>query len=212
MYLYVKRSFDIIFGLLLTIFSFPVMLVTAILIKIEDPEGPILYKAKRIGMNNSMFNLYKFRSMIVQTEKDGVRLYDNDRMLKCGKYIRKFSIDELPQILNILKGEMSFIGPRPLPDKYLDYITDEELGRHKVRPGISGLAQVNGRNYLSWDDKFKYDLFYINSMNFKLDAKVFILTLKNIFVKHEVTVYSEDHAIKSLYDVRDKIKRTSETS
>lgn len=212
MYLFIKRSFDILFGLTLAFFTLPVMLLTAILIKLEDPEGPVFYKAKRIGMNNSIFNLYKFRSMIVRTEKDGIRLYDNDRMLKCGKYIRKFSLDELPQILNILKGEMSFIGPRPLPEKYFDYITDFELARHKVRPGISGLAQVKGRNFLSWDEKFKLDLYYVNNINFLIDAKIFVLTLKNIFIKQDVTVYSKDQIIKSLYDVRDKINRISETS
>jgi lipopolysaccharide/colanic/teichoic acid biosynthesis glycosyltransferase len=211
MYLYIKRSFDILFGFILAFFSLPIMLLTAILIKLEDPEGPVFYKAKRIGRNNSIFNLYKFRSMIVHTEKDGIRLYDNDRILKCGKYIRKFSIDELPQILNILKGEMSFIGPRPLPEKYLDYIKDEELTRHKARPGISGLAQVTGRNYLSWDKKFELDIKYVNNINFLLDAKIFVLTLKNIFIKQDVTVYSKDQTIKSLYDVRDKIKRISET-
>jgi undecaprenyl phosphate N,N'-diacetylbacillosamine 1-phosphate transferase len=212
MYLFIKRSFDILFGLTLAFFSLPIMLLTAVLIKLEDPEGPVFYKAKRIGRHNSFFRLYKFRSMKVQTEKEGVRLYDNDRILKCGKYIRKFSIDELPQILNILKGEMSFIGPRPLPEKYFDYITDLELARHKVRPGISGLAQVNGRNYISWDKKFELDLHYVKNISFLIDAKIFILTLKNIFIKQDVNVYSKDDTIKSLYDVRIKINRISETS
>lgn len=211
MYILFKRSFDILFSFVLAISTLPLMIITSAVIFLEDPEGSVIFKSIRIGKNNKPFYVYKFRSMIIQTERDGIRLYDNDRILKCGKFLRKFSLDELPQILNILKGEMSFIGPRPLPVKYFDYITDDELKRHKVRPGISGLAQVNGRNYLSWDKKFELDLYYVDNISFLIDAKIFILTLKSIFIKQDVTVYSKDQTIKSLYDVRNKINRSNES-
>ncbi|MDR9768917.1 sugar transferase [Acetomicrobium sp.] len=163
---YIKGLLDFLFAILLLVILSPIMLAAAIIIKMEDPGGPILFKQERVGKDNKIFTLYKFRTMIVETEKNGVKLSDADRLLKFGNTLRKLSIDELPQLFNIIKGEMSFIGPRPLPVVYLPYYTDEELHRHDVRPGVSGWAQVNGRNYLSWEEKFRYDLEYVNNVSF----------------------------------------------
>ena len=125
-------------------------------------------------------------------------------MLKIGKIIRTFSFDELPQIINILKGEMSFIGPRPLPVVYLPYYTDVEIHRHDVKPGISGWAQINGRNLLTWEDKFKLDLYYVSNAGLILDTKIFFLTIKKIFIKPEVRTMGNDIIEKSLHEVRKK--------
>lgn len=207
MYIHFKRLFDIVFSLILLLCAFPIMIIVFILIILEDSKGSVIFKQNRIGKDNKYFSVYKFRTMITETHKNGRILYDNERMLKCGKYIRKYSLDELPQIFNVIKGEMSFIGPRPLPVKYFEYLTNEELLRHKVRPGISGLSQVSGRNYLSWDEKFKMDIKYIKDISFLLDARIFLLTLKNIFLKQEVGILGSDNVVKSLYEIRDKVER-----
>ena len=143
MFFFLKRIFDILFSLILLICTLPILLITAVSIKLEDPKGPIFHKPKRVGFLNKEFVAFKFRSMTVSKEKNSVKLTDKERMLVIGKLIRKFSIDELPQLINILKGEMSFIGPRPLPIVYLLYYTKNELIRHSVKPGISGWAQIN---------------------------------------------------------------------
>jgi undecaprenyl phosphate N,N'-diacetylbacillosamine 1-phosphate transferase len=205
-YLIFKRIFDIIFAIILLTATLPFLIIIAILIKIEDSKGPVFFRQKRIGYKNNEFLLYKFRSMIVAQEKDGISLSDTERMLKTGNIIRKFSFDELPQIINILKGEMSFIGPRALPSVYLPYYTDEELHRHDVKPGISGWAQVNGRNFLTWDEKFKLDLSYVNNISFSLDFKIFFTTIFKIFKKNEVGVRGVDVPDVSLYQIREKRK------
>jgi len=204
MYLFIKRIFDILFSFILLIITFPFFLLIALLIKIEDPQGPVFYVTRRIGFSNKEFSVLKFRSMIVIKEKNNVKLNDNERMLKIGKIIRTFSFDELPQIINILKGEMSFIGPRPLPVVYLPYYTDVEIHRHDVKPGISGWAQINGRNLLTWEDKFKLDLYYVSNAGLILDTKIFFLTIKKIFIKPEVRTMGNDIIEKSLHEVRKK--------
>jgi lipopolysaccharide/colanic/teichoic acid biosynthesis glycosyltransferase len=158
----------------------PIMLIVAILIKLDDPKNPILFKQDRPGKNARIFTLYKFRTMKIETEKDGKVLNDFQRITKLGYYLRKMSIDELPQLINILKGEMSFIGPRPLLVEYLQHYTPYEMRRHDVKPGITGWAQVNGRNAISWEQKFELDIWYIDNVSFKLDLKIIFLTIINV--------------------------------
>ncbi len=199
---YIKGVLDFLFAILLLVILSPIMLATAIIIKMEDPGGPILFKQERVGKDNKIFTLYKFRTMIVETEKNGVKLSDADRLLKFGNILRKLSIDELPQLFNIIKGEMSFIGPRPLPVVYLPYYTDEEMHRHDVRPGVSGWAQVNGRNYLSWEEKFRYDLEYVNNVSFLFDVKIFLMTVKKVLTKSDIGIRGADFPDKSLHEIR----------
>ena len=180
--------------------------MAALLIKLEDPKGPVLFRQDRGGKNNSLLKIYKFRTMIVDRERDGEKLSDSERMFKSGRIIRKLSIDELPQIFNILKGEMSFIGPRPLSFKFLPYYTEEELHRHDVLPGISGWAQVNGRNNLSWEEKFVLDLYYVNNISLNLDTKIFFLTIKKVFFKPEVGVLGKDINFKPIHLAREMRK------
>lgn len=181
-YLILKRIIDFIFALILLLISLPIMLVTAIAIKL-DSEGFVLFTQERPGKNAKLFKVYKFRTMRVETEKDGKLLSDMERMTKIGKLLRKTSIDELPQLINILKGDMSFIGPRPLLVQYLEYYSPEQMKRHDVTPGISGWAQVNGRNTISWDEKFTFDVYYVEHICFKLDLKILWLTIYEVLNK-----------------------------
>lgn len=201
-YLYIKRIIDVFFAFCLLIIALPVMVICGIIIKVEDSDGPIFFIQERIGKNNKVFKVFKFRSMRVERERNGEKLSDSQRMLKIGSILRKLSIDELPQLINIIKGEMSFIGPRPLPAIYLPYYTDKELHRHDINPGISGWAQVNGRNYIGWDERFKYDLEYINNISLKFDLKILILTIKKVFLRSDVGVRGVDVEDKSLNEVR----------
>ncbi|PHV70148.1 lipid carrier--UDP-N-acetylgalactosaminyltransferase [Sporanaerobium hydrogeniformans] len=200
MYMRWKRIADFIGAMLLIFITFPVMLMVALVIKLEDPKGPILFKQKRPGKNEVIFTIYKFRTMKIAThDTEGNPLSDMERMMKVGKIIRKLSLDELPQFFNVLKGEMSFIGPRPLLVQYLPYYSEEQRKRHHVRPGISGWAQVNGRNSLSWEEKFQLDIWYVEHMSLSLDVKIILKTLKNVFMskdinnsqKHTMTYFGE---------------------
>lgn len=182
-YIKIKTVLDFILAVIMLIILSPVMLVTAILIKFTS-KGSILFKQKRPGKNGKIFTVYKFRTMITTTTKKGKTLSDVERMTKLGKLLRKTSIDELPQLFNIIKGDMSFIGPRPLLVRYLPYYTKQQRRRHEVKPGISGWAQVNGRNAISWEQKFKLDVWYVDNISFKLDLKIFFMTIAKIF-KHE---------------------------
>jgi len=146
---YIKRILDLVFAVIFLIMASPAMLLAAAAIKLEDPKGPVLFKQRRPGKNAKIFTVYKFRTMRVETEKDGRLLTDMERITKVGAFLRKTSIDELPQLFNIIRGDMSFIGPRPLLVQYLDHYTPEQMRRHEVAPGISGWAQVNGRNAIT---------------------------------------------------------------
>lgn len=187
-YLYIKRLLDFLFALLLLIIASPILLAVTISLKVENIKEPILFKQERPGKDSKIFFVYKFRSMKVETERNGQKLSDRERLTKIGAILRKTSIDELPQLLNILKGEMSFIGPRPLLVKYLPYYTDEEKKRHKVLPGISGWAQVNGRNTISWEEKFKFDIEYVENVSLIFDIKILLLTIYRISSKSNVSV------------------------
>lgn len=181
MYRNVKRCLDFIIALIMLVCLSPVMLISCILIKLDD-GGPVLFKQKRPGKDGKIFMVYKFRTMSVKTkDENGRELSDFERMTSVGSILRKTSIDELPQLLNILKGEMSFMGPRPLLVEYLDLYSEEQMRRHNVLPGISGWAQVNGRNAITWEQKFEYDVYYVDNLSFALDMKIFFMTIANVF-------------------------------
>ncbi len=187
-YLKVKRFLDIILSFLGIVILSPVFLFTAAAIKLDSP-GEIIFKQQRIGLNGKVFNIYKFRSMCVGAEKTGTGQYSfkgDPRVTKVGKVIRALSIDELPQFFNILKGEMSIIGPRPTltyhPWKFEDY-TNEQKKRFLVRPGVTGLAQINGRKDISWDKRIEYDIEYIEHMSFFNDFKIFFKTIIKILMR-----------------------------
>ena len=187
-YLKVKRCLDIVLSFLGIVILSPVFLFTAAAIKLDSP-GEIIFKQQRIGLNGKVFNIYKFRSMCVGAEKTGTGQYSfkgDPRVTKVGKVIRALSIDELPQFFNILKGEMSIIGPRPTltyhPWKFEDY-TNEQKKRFLVRPGVTGLAQINGRKDISWDKRIEYDIEYIENMSFFNDFKIFFKTIIKILMR-----------------------------
>ena len=182
MYKYVKRVLDFIMALVLIIISSPIMLVVSILILIKR-DGPVLFKQERPGKDGKIFLLHKFRTMSTITEKDGRPLSDMERMSKLGSFLRKTSLDELPQFFDILSGKMSFIGPRPLVKAYLELYTPEQMRRHEVLPGLSGWAQINGRNTISWEEKFELDVYYVDHISFGLDVKIFFTTLKNVLLR-----------------------------
>ena len=192
MYKYIKRSLDLITALFLVIILSPVMLIAAILIAVNR-DGPILFKQERPGKDGKIFTVNKFRTMSTKLrDKNGNELSDFDRMTKIGKILRKTSIDELPQLFNIIKGEMSFIGPRPLLKEYLELYSPEQMRRHEVLPGISGWAQVNGRNTLTWEEKFAYDVYYVDHYSFKMDLKIFIKTIENVVSQDGINSNSEN--------------------
>lgn len=178
-YAWVKRGFDL---LLTFILLPPALLIIAgccAAVKVES-HGPAFFIQERPGYQGRLFRIYKLRTMIVETERDGHSLSDMERMTRTGRIIRACSFDELPQLLNILKGEMSFIGPRPLLASYLPLYSAEQMRRHDVLPGISGWAQVNGRNEITWPQKFERDVWYVNHMSLGLDLKIFWMTIWNI--------------------------------
>lgn len=184
---YFKRPFDIICSLLALIVLSPVLLVTAILVRTKL-GSPVLFKQKRPGLNEKIFTLYKFRTMIEQKDEHGNLLPDEVRLTKFGKMLRSTSLDELPELWNILKGDMSVVGPRPLAVQYLPYYTDEERKRHSVRPGLTGLAQVNGRNAVTWENRFQNDLEYVYRLGFILDLLIIFRTVIKVFKRSDIGV------------------------
>lgn len=180
MYKYIKRGMDFAVAFVALLVLSPLMLIVSMLIKLNR-DGPVLFKQKRPGINGKIFTVYKFRTMSVKThDENGRELSDFERMSKIGNLLRKTSVDELPQFINILKGDMSFIGPRPLLTEYLELYTPEQMRRHEVRPGISGWAQVNGRNTITWEEKFRYDVEYVDKMSLKMDIYILIKTVLNV--------------------------------
>ncbi|RHT99033.1 sugar transferase [Ruminococcus sp. AM27-16] len=179
-----KRPLDFICGLAAVIVFSWLYLILIILGAIFMGGNPF-FTQERPGKNEKIFKLIKFRSMDNRRDEKGNLLPDNIRLNKYGRFLRKTSLDELPEAFNIIKGDMSVIGPRPLLVKYLPYYTEEERKRHCVRPGLSGLAQINGRNAISWDDKFAYDVKYVNKITFYGDVKIIFETIKKVFVKSE---------------------------
>lgn len=178
-----KRLIDFILSLIALIVLSPILLIVAILVRTKL-GSPVIFKQERPGLNEKIFTLYKFRTMTDAKDEQGNLLSDDIRLTKFGKLLRSTSLDELPELFNILKGDMSIVGPRPLMTRYLPYYTEEERARHSIRPGMTGYAQVKGRNSLTWDEKFKYDLYYVNHVTFLVDIKVILDTIK-IVINHE---------------------------
>ena len=194
----VKRIIDFTLSFIALIVLFPVILIIFITVRINIGT-PAIFKQKRIGKDNKEFILYKFRTMTNETDSEGNLLPDDERTTKLGNFLRKSSLDELPELINIIKGEMSIVGPRPLLVRYLDYYTEEEKHRHDVLPGLTGYAQVNGRNFLTWEEKFELDLKYIEECSFVCDLKVILSTIKQVLSKGDVLelgeVYSDEKGL-----------------
>lgn len=181
---YVKRPMDFILSLIAIICLSPVIGVTAILVRIKL-GSPVIFCQLRPGKNEKIFKMYKFRSMTDERDENGNLLPDSERLTKFGKALRKTSLDELPELFNILKGDMSIVGPRPLLVEYLPRYNEKQKRRHEVRPGLSGLAQVNGRNAISWEEKFDWDVTYVDNISFFGDIRIIFLTVWKAFVKEE---------------------------
>ncbi len=175
-----KRFYDLLASLLLLLLSSCILIIVAILVRIKL-GSPIIFKQQRPGLHGKPFYVYKFRTMTDATDKDGNLLPDAVRLTLFGKLLRKLSLDELPQLINVVKGDISLVGPRPLLMEYLPLYTCEQARRHEVRPGITGWAQVNGRNAISWEDKFKLDVWYVDNYSFWLDIKILFLTVAKVF-------------------------------
>lgn len=184
-YVKIKRFSDLLFSIILLIPASLVMLAAAIAIRLES-QGPVLFKQQRPGKDGVIFTIYKFRTMQVETEKNGRPLSDMNRMTRVGTILRKLSVDELPQLFNILKGDMSYIGPRPLLVQYLERYTPEQMRRHDVTPGISGWAQINGRNGVDWETRFEYDVWYVEHISFQVDFGIFLKTLSIVLKRSGV--------------------------
>ena len=186
---YIKRLLDILCSLVVLVMFWWLYIILAILVRIKL-GSPILFKQQRPGKNEKIFNMYKFRTMTVARDENGNLLPDEIRLTKFGKMLRATSLDELPEIFNILKGDMSLIGPRPLLSKDVEYMTELQLRRHCVRPGLTGLAQCNGRNLLNWDTKLSKDVEYVNQLSFKMDVSIIFRTIYKVF-KHEGVEFEE---------------------
>ncbi|QRV25184.1 sugar transferase [Marinomonas foliarum] len=181
-----KRVFDICVSFCGLLFFLPIMVVVSVLIRFKL-GSPILFTQDRPGLNDCVFKMMKFRSMLDAKDKQDNLLPDEQRMTKFGAFMRSTSLDELPGLFNVLKGDMSLVGPRPLLVQYLPLYSAEQARRHNVRPGITGWAQVNGRNAISWEDKFKLDVWYVDNQSFWLDIKILLLTVKKVFVREGIS-------------------------
>lgn len=182
---FLKRPMDFILSLFSIIILSPIFLVLIILVRLKL-GSPVIFKQERPGLNHKIFTLYKFRTMTDKKDESGRLLPDSIRLTRFGKVLRSTSLDELPELFNILKGEMSLVGPRPLLVQYLTLYNDHQSRRHMVRPGLSGLAQVSGRNALSWNDKFNLDVKYVDNVTFFLDCKIIFLTFKKVFIREGI--------------------------
>ena len=181
-----KRLFDITGATIGLLFLAPIMAILAVMVRLKL-GSPVLFCQERPGLHGKPFTLYKFRTMTNATDKYGRLLSDAKRLTPFGKFLRTTSLDELPELWNVLKGDMSLVGPRPLLMEYLDLYTSEQARRHEVKPGITGWAQINGRNALTWEEKFKRDVWYVNHVSFLLDLKIIILTLHKIINRDGVS-------------------------
>lgn len=183
--IFFKRPMDFIISLIAIIVLSPVLITVAILVRVKL-GSPILFKQERPGLNEKIFTMYKFRTMTDEKDSNGKLLPDEKRLTKFGKFLRSTSMDELPELFNILKGDMSIVGPRPLLVQYLPLYNDHQKRRHEVRPGLSGLAQVNGRNSISWDEKFDLDVKYVDNITFVGDCKIILLTIIKAILRENI--------------------------
>lgn len=184
---YIKRMLDFILSLVALIILMPLMIIIWILVRIKLGK-PAIFKQQRPGKNEKIFTLYKFRTMTEEKDENGKLLPDEKRLTKFGKILRSTSLDELPELINILKGDMSIVGPRPLAVCYLPYYNEHEKHRHDVMPGLTGLAQINGRNNISWEERFKYDIQYVNKLTLKNDMLIILKTIGKVIKKQDVTI------------------------
>lgn len=185
-----KRLFDFLVALLSLLILSPIILIVALLIRVKL-GSPILFTQDRPGLYGNIFKIMKFRTMLDDKDKQGNLLPDDERITSFGFFLRSTSLDELPGLFNVLKGDMSLVGPRPLLVQYLPLFDSEQARRHDVRPGITGWAQVNGRNAISWEQKFKLDVWYVDNKSFLLDLKILILTVKKVFVREGISADGE---------------------
>lgn len=190
--IFFKRFLDITISLIFILCFWWLYVVIAILVRVKL-GSPILFKQDRPGLNEKIFKMYKFRTMTDAKDSLGNLLTDAERLTKLGRFLRSTSLDEIPELWNVIKGDMSLVGPRPLMPKYLAYYTEEEKKRHNVRPGVTGWAQVNGRNSLTWEDKFRYDIEYVNSISFWLDLKIVFITIKKVFKRQDISDFSDEN-------------------
>jgi len=181
-----KRLADILLSAILLMLAFPVLLVVALLVFVWIGH-PVLFRQRRPGLHGQPFELLKFRTMIDAYDQDGRQLPDEGRLTRLGAALRALSLDELPELLNVIKGDMSLVGPRPLLLRYLERYTPAQARRHDVRPGITGWAQINGRNAISWDERFALDLWYVNNQSFLLDLKILAITAKKVFSREGIS-------------------------
>ncbi|ENT9843783.1 undecaprenyl phosphate N,N'-diacetylbacillosamine 1-phosphate transferase [Campylobacter coli] len=182
---WIKRIFDFVLALFLLMLFSPLILITALLLKIT--QGSVIFTQNRPGLNEKIFKIYKFKTMSDERDEKGELLSDELRLKAFGKIVRSLSLDELLQLFNVLKGDMSFVGPRPLLVEYLPLYNEEQKLRHKVRPGITGWAQVNGRNAISWQKKFELDVYYVKNISFLLDLKIMFLTALKVLKRSGVS-------------------------
>ncbi|MCI7295646.1 sugar transferase [Butyricimonas virosa] len=188
----VKKVLDFVIALIGVCFLSPFLSFVALLLFIAHRSFKgIFFVQSRVGYKGRIFKILKFKTMSDQRDEDGVLLPDAERLTLMGKIVRSLSIDELPQLINVLKGDMAFVGPRPLLPKYLPLYSKEQLRRHEVRPGITGWAQINGRNNISWTRKFEYDVWYVDHVSFWLDLKILFLTVKKVFVREGISKEGE---------------------
>lgn len=204
---YIKRILDFILSLIAIIVLSPILLISAILVRIKL-GSPVIFKQKRPGKDEKIFTLYKFRTMTDEKDEEGNLLPDSERITKFGKFLRSTSIDELPELINILKGDMSIVGPRPLLIRDMIFMTDEQRKRHSVRQGLTGLAQVNGRNNVNWEDKINYDLQYIEKITFTGDVKIVLKTVGKVFARKDI----ETDGMDTAEDLCDYLLRTEKIS
>jgi lipopolysaccharide/colanic/teichoic acid biosynthesis glycosyltransferase len=178
---YGKRLLDVLLACIGLLCALPILLPFVLILWLVNGSGGVWYCEERPGLNDRLFTIYKLKTMTDERDENGALLPDEQRLTRYGNLIRKLSIDEIPQLINVLKGDMSLVGPRPLRTEYLDLYTPEQSRRHRVRPGITGWAQVNGRNAIRWQDKLAYDVWYVNRSSFLLDLKIMAMTLLRVF-------------------------------
>ena len=189
LYKKVKRVIDLTLSLTALLVLLPILLLVALLVRL-NMGGPVLFCQLRPGLSGKLFEMYKFRSML--DAQEGEVISDEARITKLGRFLRATSLDELPELLNVIKGDMSLIGPRPLLAEYLDKYTDTQMRRHEVLPGISGLAQVKGRNNLTWNSKFRYDVFYVKHIGWRIDLMILLATVKVVLLRSGFRSHGED--------------------
>lgn len=200
---FTKRILDIVISILIVVFFCWLYLILAVLVLFHIGT-PVVFTQERPGMNGKIFKLYKFRSMSNEKDAQGNLLPDKERLSKFGRILRSTSLDELPEFFNVIRGDMSLIGPRPLLTKYLELYNEFENRRHDVRPGLTGLAQVSGRNAATWRDRFQKDIEYVDHISFRLDMKIFFLTIKKIVVREGIE-YKDSGTIYDYFEGKDRL-------